>query len=112
METSDHVTCCGGKILYVEGIIWEVSGVILSRSVSVSRLFNCYTNWLCSSSPFRNSWFAVSIPRWCCNRKRSFSAWVCSNEKTSENCSFNTTDGFWACPLSVSEKEDFGVWSG
>ena len=49
--------------------------------MSTSGWFNSCINWWRFSSCFRNIWFAASILGWCCNRKHSISAWVCSTEK-------------------------------
>ena len=83
--------------------------LFLSSWISVSSWFNSCIIWLRSSSYFRNNWFADSILGYCCNRKRSFSASVCSDEKTSETCCCNSTDGFFICPVSFPEWVDSGI---
>ena len=60
---------------------------------------------------FGNIWFVALILFQCCSPKRSFSAWVCSNEKTSEKCCCKSADSFCTCSVNFSEKEGSGLWS-
>ena len=51
--------------------------VIWSCWISVSVSFYCCSNWLRSGFSLRDNWLEASIPRWCCDRERFFSSWVC-----------------------------------
>ena len=96
IKNSDHPTCRCVTFIDVESISWVFHEGISSRGVSVSSWFNWFINWICSISCFRKNWFAASLLRWCCNPKRSFSIYICSDEKISENCCCSFTEGVWS----------------
>ncbi len=71
----------------------------------VSGWYICCSNWLRSSSCFRNDWFAASILFWCCVFKRSFSAPVCSNETVTRSSCWISKGGFCACSVNIWKGE-------
>ena len=95
----------------LEGTIWEFSRVIFSGWIPVSSWCVCCSTWIRSRFSIGIFWFvAASIFRWCC--KSSFSAWVFSDEKTSEKYCFHSTHGVCFFPVRFSVAEDSGFSRG
>ena len=110
LEDSDVATPFNGTFFDVDVIIWVFSKWVLSSRTTVKGLFNFLNNWLRYSSFFRTKRFAASTLFWCCIFKLAFSAYACTNEKTSEiSCSIS---GNWLCICSIKIPEWDELWIG